>query len=87
MRSVTGEPVSCELNAPAARKGQTMDSYIIRIYRRDVDRGRELAGLVERIGNGKRQAFGNSEELWAFLTDRQLARRGGAREKQSKPRR
>jgi hypothetical protein len=31
-----------------------------------VERGRELAGLAERIGNGKRQAFGTSEELWAF---------------------
>ena len=61
-----------------------MDSYIIRIYRRSVERGRELAGLVERIGNGKRQAFGNSQELWAFLTERQPSRRGGARDKQGK---
>ncbi len=71
-------------NAPAAGKGQTLDSYIIRIYRRGVERGRELAGLVERIGNGKRQAFGNSDELWAFLTDRQQSRRGGVRSKQSR---
>ena len=60
-----------------------MDSYIIRIYRRGVERDRELAGLVERIGNGKRQAFGNSDELWAFLTDRQPSRRGGVRSRQS----
>ena len=59
-----------------------MDSYIIRIYRRGAERGRELVGLVERIGNGKRQAFGNSEELWTFLTDRQPSRRGGVRGKQ-----
>ena len=70
------------LNAPAAGKGQTLDSYIIRIYRRGVERDRELAGLVERIGNGKRQAFGNSEELWAFLTDRWPSRSGGVRGKQ-----
>ena len=70
------------LGTPAAGKGQTLDSYIIRIYRRGVDRGRELAGLVERIGNGKRQAFGNSEELWAFLTDRLPSRRSGVRGKQ-----
>ena len=77
------------LNAPAARKDLTLDSYIIRIYRRDVDvdRGRELAGLVERIGNGKRQAFGSSEELWAFLTERHLSRKHGARSKQGKPER
>ena len=68
---------------PAAGKGQTLDSYLIRIYRRGVERGRELAGLVERIGNGKRQAFGSSEELWAFLTDRQQSRKGAARSRQS----
>ena len=75
------------MNAPAAGKGQTLDSYIIRIYRRGVERGRELAGLVERIGNGKRQAFGNSEELWAFLTDRYSSKRSGVRDKQAKTRR
>ena len=75
------------MSAPAAGKGQTLDSYIIRIYRRGVERGRELAGLVERIGNGKRQAFGNSDELWAFLTDRQPSRRSGVRYKQGKTQR
>ena len=55
---------------------------MIRIYRRYVDGDRELAGLVERIGNGKRQAFGSSEELWAFLTDRKLFRKSGTRHKQ-----
>ena len=74
-------------NVPAAGKGQTLDSYIIRIYRRGVERGRELAGLIERIGNGKRQAFGSSEELWTFLTDRQPSRRSGVRGKPSKPQR
>ena len=64
-----------------------MDSYIIRIYRRSVEHGRELAGLVERIGNGKRQAFGNSEELWAFLTDREPSRRSGVKDKQGKTKR
>jgi len=59
-----------------------LDSYIVRIYRRCADGGRELAGLVERIGNGKRQAFGSSEELWAFLTDRQGFRRVGTKHKQ-----
>ena len=51
-----------------------MDSYILRIYRRGLAGSTEVAGLIERIGNGKRQAFGSSEELWAFLTERQLNR-------------
>lgn len=59
-----------------------MDSYIIRIYRRGADRGHEVAGLIERVGNGKRQAFANSEELWAFLTDRRPSRGRGAAGKQ-----
>lgn len=63
-------------------KGPTLDSYIVRIYRRGVESEKEIAGLVERIGNGRRQAFGNSEELWAFLTDRQPSRRSGVRGKQ-----
>jgi len=59
-----------------------LDSYIVRIYRRCAEGGREVAGLVERIGNGKRQAFGSSEELWAFLIDRRRFRRAGTKHKQ-----
>jgi hypothetical protein len=47
-----------------------LDSYIVRIYRRSAESGREVAGLVERVGNGRRRAFGSSEELWDFLTGR-----------------
>lgn len=68
---------------PAAGKGRTLDSYIIRIYRRGVKEGKELAGLVERIGNGGRKAFGTSEELWAFLTERP-AGKGSGRVRQEK---
>ena len=69
-------------NAPAARKDLTLDSYIIRIYRRGIERGQELAGLVEQVGNGKRQAFGNSEELWGFLTERHPSPRNRAKARQ-----
>ncbi len=44
-----------------------MDSYIVRIYRRGIEPGREVAGLVERAGAGERTAFSDCEELWAFL--------------------
>ena len=44
-----------------------MDSFVVHIYRRDTaDTGR-LNGTVERIGNGKSQAFATAEELWDFL--------------------
>ena len=44
-----------------------MDSYIVRVYRRTGEAGREVSGLVERVGNGGRKAFSNSEELWRFI--------------------
>jgi len=46
------------------------------------DRSAAEAGLVERVGNGKRQAFGSSDELWAFLTDRRPSRKSGTTHKQ-----
>lgn len=45
-----------------------MDSYIVRVYRRSDETGREVSGLVERIGNGGRRAFSNGDELWRFIT-------------------
>jgi len=44
-----------------------MESYIVRVYRRSDQAGREASGLVERVGNGGRQAFASSEELWRFI--------------------
>ena len=49
--------------------GIGLDSYIVRIYRRGTQGGKEIAGLVERVGNGARLAFGTRDELWSFLTD------------------
>lgn len=43
------------------------DSYIVRIYRRSSDPGKEVAGLVERAGGAERKAFASAQELWAFL--------------------
>ena len=83
MRSVTGEAVFWVPSRRLPGKGQTLDSYIIRIYRRGADCGHEVAGLIERVGNGKRQAFANSEELWAFLTGRQPSRKRGTSGSQS----
>lgn len=44
-----------------------MDSYIVRVYRRNSVGGDELAGMVERVGSDARQAFATRDELWAFL--------------------
>jgi len=69
------------MSALAGGKGQRSDSYLIRVYRRGAD-GKEVAGLIERIGNGKRQAFGSSKELWDFLMDRHPVRKGATKGKQ-----
>jgi hypothetical protein len=44
-----------------------MDSYIVRIYRRDQDDPGELAGLVEMVGTSDRLSFRNFPELTSVL--------------------
>jgi hypothetical protein len=61
-----------------------LDSYIIRVYRRGAESGKEIAGLVERVGNGKRLAFGSSKELWEFLTDRNPHRKAATKAKRQR---
>jgi hypothetical protein len=54
-------------------------SDIVRVYRRSELAGREASGLVERVGNGGRQAFDSGEELWRFIAGvpRSLPRHAG----------
>ena len=44
-----------------------VETYVISVYRRGDEPGKEISGLVERPGAGDRKAFGSSRELWAFL--------------------
>jgi len=44
-----------------------MDSYVVRIYRRDGKKSRILIGTVEVPGTGGKMAFSNIEELWEIL--------------------
>jgi hypothetical protein len=44
-----------------------MDSYVIRIYRRDENDPRILVGVVEEVGVEGNRAFGNLDELWFIL--------------------
>ncbi|MEQ1880983.1 MAG: hypothetical protein ABL878_08425 [Burkholderiales bacterium] len=43
------------------------ETYVVSVYRRSSEPGKEIAGLAERPGSGERKAFANSQELWAFL--------------------
>jgi hypothetical protein len=47
-----------------------MDSYVVRIYRRDGKKSRILVGTVEAAGNERKMAFSNIEELWEILSHR-----------------
>ena len=45
----------------------SIDTYIIRIYRRDKDDPRNIAGLVEIIGRDEKMTFTSRDELWGVL--------------------
>jgi hypothetical protein len=44
-------------------------SYIVHVYRRSDDPGREMAGIVESVEQGESRAFGSRDELWAALAE------------------
>ena len=44
-----------------------VESYIVRVYRRNAVPGQEVAGLIERAGSSERMAFSSVQELWSFL--------------------
>ncbi len=44
-----------------------MDSYLVRIYRRQEDNPRLLVGVVEQPGDNGKKAFHNLYELWDIL--------------------
>lgn len=45
----------------------SMDTYIIRVYRRNPEDLRELVGMVEVVENQKKQPFRSYEELWGIM--------------------
>ena len=44
------------------------ETYVISIYRRGGEAGKDVTGLAERTGSGERKAFSSSKELWTFLS-------------------
>jgi hypothetical protein len=53
-----------------------MDSYVVRIYRRDPKEPRRQAGTVERAGAQGREVFHDLEELLDILEKQAAKRRG-----------
>ena len=62
----------------------TTETYVVSVYRRSSEPGKEIAGLAERPGSGERQAFRTPQELWAFLTEPRTRRGPKARSVSSK---
>jgi hypothetical protein len=48
-----------------------MDSYVVRIYRRNSSSSQDLVGLIELVEVNQERAFMNFEELRAILGSRQ----------------
>jgi len=51
-----------------------VETYVVSVYRRSDEPGKEAAGLIERAGSGESKAFASSEELWAFLCAKGISR-------------
>ena len=45
-----------------------MESYIVRVYRRNKQGNSPMRGLVEKVGAVGQDAFGTKEELWNILS-------------------
>ena len=45
-----------------------MESYIVRIYRRDDNNANSIVGMVEMVGKKKNRAFKNFDELKKVLS-------------------
>lgn len=47
----------------------TMDNYVIRVYRRDVDDPSKMVGEVEQVEDNTTEAFQDVSELFRILVD------------------
>ena len=45
----------------------TPESFVVQIYRPPVEGNPKVAGVVQRVGSGRRQSFSTPEELWTLL--------------------
>lgn len=52
-----------------------MESYIVRIYRRDEQDVHPVRGVVEQVGVVDQDAFGTMQELWNILSVTKRRRR------------
>jgi len=56
-----------------------VETYVVRVYRRDPARPSEIVGIVEWIGAGRVLHFRNAEELSAILIQQRKYKPKGRR--------
>ena len=66
----------------AGAQTDAVDTFIVRIYRREAGATDEPVGTVECVGSGERQGFAGLEELWDRLF---LAGNNGRNHRDKKP--
>lgn len=47
---------------------RSVQSYVVRVYRREPDSDEPVAGLVVSVATGARRRFTTGDELWQALT-------------------
>ena len=52
-------------------RGRVMDSYVIRIYRREQEATGKMLGIVVGVDAGGDRPFSSAEELWHILENNQ----------------
>jgi hypothetical protein len=57
----------CSMRYASLRLGGSMNSYLVRIYRKADNNPRLLVGVVEEVGVKEKKAFSNLYELWDIL--------------------
>jgi hypothetical protein len=55
-------------------KEHTVDSYIVRVYRRGATRLRRIVGVVEEVGIEGTRSFADLDSLWQILSSRRPVR-------------
>ena len=60
---------------------ERIDTYIVRIYRRDDNDPRQVSGVVEIAGGDERRTFSNYDEFWeALAPEKKKKRKRGTKE-------
>ena len=55
----------------------TVANYIVRIYRCEKDRPKNLVGIVSEAGKNEKKVFQSYDELWEILNEGQDGREEG----------